>query len=300
MSHFNVFVTGDDVEEQLAPFQENNMGTCPPEYLTFHDMHDDCVQQWEEGDRDGVPFKKRFATFAAFVDSEFGYERNHDTGRYGYTENSNAKWDWYQIGGRWSGRLMLRRDAEGGYDPIRRSDAGRAFVDSALRGDIDFPAMEAARHADALAAWRLSHETTLRVMSLESLHSLRKWDEVRADIMARGASLDEARSIYWGQSGVSELRDALRKADIWGWDTSPEDIAAMLSRAPEGYAAERARQGWLPFALLDDGEWVERGTMVMFGMVVDEKDGETWVATIRDRILGLPADTTITVVDCHI
>ncbi|MFT8420507.1 MAG: hypothetical protein ABF665_03145 [Gluconacetobacter sp.] len=300
MSHFSVFVTGDDVEKQLAPFQENNMGTCPSEYLTFHDMHDDCLQQWEEGDRDGIPFKKRFATFEAFVDSEFSYEQNHDTGRYGYTENPNAKWDWYQIGGRWSGELMLLRDAEADYDPVRRSDTGRAFVDSALRGDIDFPAMEAALHAGALAGWHRTLETTLGIMSLEALHAIRRWDEVRADMTARGASIDDARSVYWGQTGVPELRDALLKADLWSWDLSPEDIAAMLSRVPEGYAAERARQGWLPFALLDDGEWVERGTMAMFGIAIDEKDGETWVATIRERILGLPADMPITIVECHI
>jgi len=35
MSHFTVLVIGKDVEEKLAPFQENNMDDCPKEYLKF-------------------------------------------------------------------------------------------------------------------------------------------------------------------------------------------------------------------------------------------------------------------------
>ena len=46
MSHFTVavFIDGKQdseylenrLEEMLAPFQENNMGDCPEEYLEFH------------------------------------------------------------------------------------------------------------------------------------------------------------------------------------------------------------------------------------------------------------------------
>ena len=38
MSHFTVMVIGDNPEEQLAPYQENNMGDCPQEYLEFNDL----------------------------------------------------------------------------------------------------------------------------------------------------------------------------------------------------------------------------------------------------------------------
>ena len=34
--HFSIIVAGDNWEEQLAPFQENNMGDCPEEYLEFY------------------------------------------------------------------------------------------------------------------------------------------------------------------------------------------------------------------------------------------------------------------------
>jgi hypothetical protein len=47
MSHFPVLVVGQDVEQQLAPFQENNMGDCPREYMEFTDHEDDYRHDYD-------------------------------------------------------------------------------------------------------------------------------------------------------------------------------------------------------------------------------------------------------------
>jgi hypothetical protein len=47
MSHFTVLVIGDKVEEQLAPYQENNMGDCPGEYLEFNDITEEERNNYE-------------------------------------------------------------------------------------------------------------------------------------------------------------------------------------------------------------------------------------------------------------
>ena len=47
MSHFTVLVIGENVEEQLAPFQENNMGDCPQEYMKFNDREDEFKDEYE-------------------------------------------------------------------------------------------------------------------------------------------------------------------------------------------------------------------------------------------------------------
>ena len=49
MSHFTVLVIGDNVEEQLAPYQENNMGDCPEEYMEFNDREQECRKEYETG-----------------------------------------------------------------------------------------------------------------------------------------------------------------------------------------------------------------------------------------------------------
>lgn len=52
MSHFTVLVVGkipEDVEDQLAPYQENNMGDCPEEFLQFEDKEDYLKEQYNTG-----------------------------------------------------------------------------------------------------------------------------------------------------------------------------------------------------------------------------------------------------------
>ena len=41
MSHFTVLVIGKNPEQQLAPYQENNMRDCPSEFLAFNDIEDE-------------------------------------------------------------------------------------------------------------------------------------------------------------------------------------------------------------------------------------------------------------------
>lgn len=146
MSHFVVAVITDSldkVEDMLAPYQENNMGTCPQEYLEFNNVEDECRLAYEKEsselvkmqdgrllspidevfrtvpfgkyeipshlERINVPHQERFSSFELYMEEYEGY-RNKDeiTGKYGYWENPNAKWDWWTVGGRWSNSLILK------------------------------------------------------------------------------------------------------------------------------------------------------------------------------------------------
>ena len=67
MSHFAVLVFAKDEQEAIrlmAPYQENNMGDCPKQFLKF------------------------------FEDEEYDFDP--ETGKRGYWENPNAKWDYYR------------------------------------------------------------------------------------------------------------------------------------------------------------------------------------------------------------
>lgn len=115
MSHFSVAVitkgipTGEQIEKLMAPYQENNMEDCPKEYLEF------VKTEKEEG------------------------EWNEEAQDYGYYENPNSKWDWYQVGGRFAGCLRIPSDIDDygitQRDPYRESDGIRS-VDSARVKDI--------------------------------------------------------------------------------------------------------------------------------------------------------------------
>ncbi len=144
MSHFVVIVIGDNIEEQLAPFQENNMGDCPKEYLEFNDITDKERESYATGTTRGVrmpdgkilskyderfrdpdplaspryvvpddceefdcPLTEAYSTFEIYMRDYVELEPN-DEGRYGYWENPNAKWDYWVLGGRWSGYFPVR------------------------------------------------------------------------------------------------------------------------------------------------------------------------------------------------
>ena len=93
-----------------------------------------------------VLFKEVYPTFEQFMKEYHSEEPDEETGRYGYWENPNTKWDWYQTGGRWKGLLLIKADAEGtsgspGLMGSRANDENSApegykWVDSAKIKDI--------------------------------------------------------------------------------------------------------------------------------------------------------------------
>lgn len=54
------------------------------------------------------------------------------------------------------------------------------------------------------------------------------------------------------------------------------------------------------FAVVKDGEWYERGEMGWWCHVSNEKNSDDWDAEVKALLKDLPADTLLTVVDCHI
>ncbi|MDM5277151.1 hypothetical protein QUF95_07145 [Paenibacillus silvae] len=150
MSHFTVVVITESlekVEELLAPYQENNMGDCPKQFLAFNDVEEEYRKDYENGSSEGVqlidgrvvspydevfrkvtasgtvigyevpshlkrvrvPHREKYPSFDDFMIQSEGFRsRDEETGKWGYWENPNAKWDWWTIGGRWSDSLLLK------------------------------------------------------------------------------------------------------------------------------------------------------------------------------------------------
>jgi hypothetical protein len=161
--HFLVIVVGEEPEEQLEPFQENNFGTCREEYLEFHDEEDSLREHYQTGIFDypdakdpdrGKPLREVFPTFEDYADEYHG-PRDEKTGRYGEWFNPNSQYDWYQLGGRFTGHLILKPGRPGllGSPGPRTAPAGPGRADQARKGDIDFAAMSRERYARFLTAW---------------------------------------------------------------------------------------------------------------------------------------------------
>lgn len=109
--HFCIYVIGnDDLTQALEPFQENNMGTVDEHYLEFIDRTEEVNKEWRDYPLTclaGEGFEQDFKNIEEFAKDWFGYEATSG-GRYGYTANPNAKWDWWELGGRWANMIPLK------------------------------------------------------------------------------------------------------------------------------------------------------------------------------------------------
>lgn len=277
MSHFTVLVIGDNPEEQLAPFQENNMGDCPEEYLKYI-----C---YPKGSRDTISF---YSVHEAKKVLEEQYDPEN-----AFWENPNAKWDWYTLGGRWFDTFQLKKGAKGvkgGGVGRRRDDVstmnGRA--DQALKRDIDFDAM----YRQAFSRASQDYDVLLKVYGGEPPPLDYTWEEARK----LRENIDLARQLYNSQPQILKWSKTKEIMDKFGLFTSYEEVCI----GKEAYCLREQRGAFIPFAVVKDGEWHEQGTMGWWGMARHEKDRDVWNREVENLIKRVPDDTLLSMYDCHI
>lgn len=151
MSHFAVAVLSDGtktIEELLAPYQENNMGTCPKEYLEFVDTeaegrqsyetksvemvrlpNGDLVYPWSLSREDSegcekvlIAHKEYYKSFDEFMREWYDYTKNEETGKYGFWANPKSKWDYWSVESRWQNGLKLKDGSESNEAKIKDID----------------------------------------------------------------------------------------------------------------------------------------------------------------------------------
>ena len=287
MSHFTVLVIGPDPEAQLAPYQENNMGDCPKEYLKYivHAKDGRHVFDSEE--------------LAKVANLELEYDDEP-----GYWENPNAKWDWYQLGGRWNGFFKLCHTPDKmlpnhkvGAPGIFNEPAQLGRADQAIKGDIDFDSM----YNEAETNARNKYKKVLTSFGGTIPQLDWKWTD-RIDDAVKLGTVDELSKAYNEQPAVklqTELRQKLMNLKDPDRDFIFLDIANYQCTEDE-YALHARNAVIVTFAVIKDGKWYERGKMGWWEVVSDEKQSTDWQAEFTKLLDALPDDTLLSVYDCHI
>lgn len=275
MSHFVVLVVGPKPEQQLAPYQENNMGDCPEEYLAFNE-NDEC-------------------------------EVDKKTGKKGYWENPNAKWDWHVLGGRWTGFFKMKADtiARLGRPGVPAVMAGDTEVDEgrgdqAMKKDIDFYGMR----IEAADAARVKYLKMQDLFGGEIPKLDLHWREL-FEGQYKNLDHNERRGVYGKQPAIKALERA--KQDYRDKHKGMKDEHEFVFVNLEDYQisieqyVQRARDGaCCTFALLKNGKWYECGQMGWWGCVSNEKDDGVWEREFAKLIDEIPSNTLLSVYDCHI
>lgn len=210
------------------------------------------------------------------------------------TRNPDAKWDWYQVGGR-----------RGGYFPYKQESAG--LVINGERG-WSSPKDIKPQHCDGGPKHALALASLREEKAAEARKAYADWTEVIAgtpDALPwktfaenispeNGYTADEARAAYRAQPRVQ----AFQQTDFKWRDDPIADFSI-----PEALYVERQKARAVPgYAILTaDGRWMAPGRMGWFGMSTDEVGDRIgyWEAS-NAYIESLPDDAWLIAVDCHI
>ena len=200
MSHFTVMVIGDDPEGQLAPFDENES---VEEYCTGEVSEDDKQQMLDFYKKER---KSRIRSFDSCY-KRYGEDWNGNCWRKGEdgiwrkysTYNPDSKWDWYVLGGRWSGAyIRLKEGATSGIKGKPGCFDNEPGWDAALKGDIDFKAI----HRDGEERGRQCYREIAAKCGGAIPRPEIMWDTLLHDKRYADLSIEEKRAFYHAQEAV--------------------------------------------------------------------------------------------------
>lgn len=270
MSHYAVLVIhnkGQDIEELLAPYSEN-LKVEP--YLEY--KHNDAIEMIKE---EYIPFNDDIKEYSDdellnwFVKQYSSYSLKD--GDIYTTYNPNSRWDWYTIGGRFDGELML-------------TDEGRLNVVDEIKKkyctDIDIKDLQ--ENFDYLRyvnSAPLKYVKWFMPLSDEEKEKKRRWWEININ--------------------GDELKDGEEKDKYFFW--SPE---WYKRRYRDANTYIKINEMTTFFAVLTpDGEWHEPLKMGWFGCTDGEPEDELqWNLDFYENFIkpNIDSDLICTVVDCHI
>jgi hypothetical protein len=297
MSHFTVLVVGDDAEGQLARFSEklevkfNDVSA--EELLTY--TTGEAPAEWDTDDSrwfwtsDGTlrSFTQMYDTFFQYMKGWCGYKPTEVNGEltYGYWFNPDAKWDWYQLGGRWRGYFAVKpgvTDYILGHAGTFDNKAKPGYVDMIKKGDVDVEKMQ---RDEAQEATEYYDKFLVATDGIELPKPFSEFEKEFSD-------LDDARAAYHAQPFIQAMANELRCYQ------SPFKVFYITSGGKERYIKERVDNILSTFAALKDDVWYERGEMGWFGYAANIDAG--WDLKFKELWDSIPDDTYVSLYDCHI
>ena len=198
--------------------------------------------------------------------------------------NPNKRWDWYRLGGRWTGYFPLKRGARGlcGKAGLMTDPARAGYVDQARKDAIDWERLRDEKGEKARAEYQ-------KVMAVVGdAPAPQSWESVLSQFAGES---QKARDFYHSQEWIKRKNT---DRDLFWCDA--EDF-----QCTEAEYVQRGRdRAGVTLAVLKDGQWYEKGRMGWFGLMFDEKDQTEWNHRVSALLDELPGDTLLSVYDCHI
>lgn len=239
-----------------------------------------------------IPVCEVYADLDTFAKDYHGYEKEGD--RYGYYANPNAKWDWYQVGGRWNGFFKCKENNENvvalGEPGAFQNKPREGYVDSIVKKDIDLDGM----FSDAMEKAIEEYDIFMEVFKDIEIPS---WKEIREK---HGENIDDARDEFHNTDYNKILSAVDRKNNkyVSSWIWAGDIVDYFKGFDKDRFIHSRVMSSIATFAVVMNGTWIERGDMGWWGCVSDERDD--WETEFCKIFSSIAETTRLTVVDCHI
>lgn len=219
------------------------------------------------------PLRKLYPKFDVFMTDYWGCELEEKTGYYGYYINPNGQWDWWEIGGRWPFRFLVKDDCcltvAGEFSslygdmPHYEAPEGYHWVAGARKGDI---------------AWDMMREFICS-KQIEQFLLYQAW-------FAAGEIPPE----HTGQATITQ--DGIVS---WGGYLYHQEESLEHYLNCRGLS-DNYLYPICPLALVDVDGWNDQGWGASDS---SEVDTEVWLKAVDDFIVKQPDDALLVSVDCH-
>jgi hypothetical protein len=322
MSHFTVLVIGNDVEKQLQPYHEYECTGIEDEYVFDVNKNDEVDEflnrevfvgnsketgnldyhYYEDPANETLVDPKKMTKLDYFklegksdeeieeeVTDYHGFHKDNE-GNWIQKTNPNAKWDWWVVGGRWSGFFKMKEGKDGKLGKQSLFDSSTPDEDTAdvaYKGDIDFDFMRNEAEVKAIK------EIDLVLKAIEGTPEPEPWDSV----VERFKGRDEARDFYNNQERIVAFKKMTKEnEELFSWFADYENYIGTR----EEYIKRERNRAITTYAYVIDSKWYGKGDMGWWGMSNDNVSQDDWNEHFNKMIDSLPNDTVLTLVDCHI
>ncbi len=231
--------------------------------------------------------------------------------------NPDAKWDWYEVGGRWDGYFRLKPGVvseANEEDDIANRKANiepqvKALLTNMLEGG-DVTLEDGVQEKRPNTANRcLKRNVDIETMRLEAANEAREYWRKCAEVI-RGETwipwsevlkkpdypdrLEHYRTFYWSQPPIDRLQEA-NLLPLWG--AKPDELLGITE---EEYVEDAINGALAPYAFVRDSKWTALGEVGYWGLSRDDMSSREWNKKFREMFDDLPDDTLLTLIDCHI
>lgn len=296
MTHFRVMVVvdkGDNVESIMAPYQKNNMGDCPKEYLEFVDETDELIKNYNQGrklwfDKNGNMYKSqvwskegiKFLYKVRMIVNDFDYSEY-----YYLNENENNEWNiphgFYEGIVPWKyfttlhdylsdGQLEVNGRYGYMYNPNSKWDY-YSILDTDFRSAVN----------DVNNSEKLKNDAIRNYKIWEKEKD--KWNEFQE-------SKDTARR--------EEILDNLDTDDWLFLGSLEERHLENLNKSLKEYIEWYSRPVAYTHAIVDKNGWIEEGEVGWFGSI--KKEINDWDTMWNEYFNSISKESNVVLVDCHV